>query len=66
MVTAGKEGQAAFGEDRPESGPAAATAAAWLQSCPTLCDPRPWDSPGKSTGVGCHCLLRGPVLQDRN
>ena len=18
---------------------------------------RPWDSPGKSTGVGCHCLL---------
>ena len=19
---------------------------------------RPWDSPGKSTGVGCHCLLR--------
>ena len=21
--------------------------------------PRPWDSPGKSTGVGCHALLRG-------
>ena len=20
--------------------------------------PRPWDSPGKSIGVGCHCLLR--------
>ena len=19
----------------------------------------PWDSPGKSTGVGCHCLLQG-------
>ena len=19
---------------------------------------RPWDSPGKGTGVGCHCLLR--------
>ena len=19
---------------------------------------RPWDSPGKSTGVGCHCLIR--------
>ena len=19
--------------------------------------PRPWDCPGKSTGVGCHCLL---------
>ena len=20
--------------------------------------PRPWNFPGKSTGVGCHCLLR--------
>ena len=20
--------------------------------------PRPWDSPGKSSGVGCHCLLQ--------
>ena len=19
----------------------------------------PWDSPGKNTGVGCHCLLQG-------
>ena len=36
-----------------------------LQSCPTLRPLRrqptrllhPWDSPGKSTGVGCHCLL---------
>ena len=35
--------------------------------CPTLCDPidgsppgfpRPWDSPGKNTGVGCHFLLQ--------
>ena len=42
---------------------AAAAAAKSLQSCPTLCDPirrqprrlpRPWDSPGKNTGVGCH------------
>ena len=27
------------------------------QLCPTLCHPmlfHPWDSPGKSTGVGCH------------
>ena len=24
--------------------------------------PRPWDSPGKNTGVGCHCLLRSPRL----
>ena len=37
-----------------------------LQSCPTLQPhrrqptrlPRPWDSPGKNTGVGCHFLLR--------
>ena len=37
-----------------------------LQSCPTLCDPidsshqapRPWDSPSKNTGVGCHFLLQ--------
>ena len=45
---------------------AAAAAAKSLQSCPTLWPhrrqptrlPRPWDSPGKNTGVGCHCLLR--------
>ena len=24
--------------------------------------PRPWDSPGKSTGVGCHCLLHNIAL----
>ena len=45
----------------------AAAAATSLQSCPTLCDPhglqptrlpRPWDSPGKNTGVGCHFLLQ--------
>ena len=39
---------------------AAAAAAKSLQPCPTLCDPmdgsppgfpRPWDSPGKNTGV---------------
>ena len=44
----------------------AAAAAESLQSCPTLCDPidgsppgsRPWDSPGKNTGVGCHFLLQ--------
>ena len=41
-------------------------AAKSLQSCPTLRDhrrqptrlPRPWDSPGKNTGVGCHFLLQ--------
>ena len=45
----------------------AAAAAKSLQSCPTLCRscrrqptrlPRPWDSPGKNTGVGCHFLLQ--------
>ena len=45
-----------------------AGAAKLLQLCPTLCDPidgrqptrlpRPWDSPGKNTGVGCHFLLQ--------
>ena len=46
---------------------AAAAAAKSLQWCPTLCDPidgsppgspRPWDSPGKNTRVGCHSLLQ--------
>ena len=27
----------------------------WLQPTRLLC---PWDFPGKSTGVGCHCLLQ--------
>ena len=45
----------------------AAAAAKLLQLCPTLCDPirlqptrfsRPWDSPGKNTGVGFHFLLQ--------
>ena len=43
-----------------------AAAAKSLQSCPTLWPhrrhptrlPRPWDSPGKNTGVGCHLLLQ--------
>ena len=45
---------------------AAANAAKSLQSCPTLRPHRrqptrlrrPWDSPGKNTGVGCHFLLQ--------
>ena len=44
----------------------AVAAAKSRQLCPTLCDPidatppgsRPWDSPGKNTGVGCHFLLK--------
>ena len=30
-----------------------------LQPTRLLC---PWDFPGKSTGVGCHCLLRAILL----
>ena len=45
---------------------AAAAAAKSLQLCPNLCDPidgsppgsRPWDSPGKNTGAGCHFFLQ--------
>ena len=45
---------------------AAAVAAKSLQSCRTVRShrrqptrlPRPWDSPGKNTGVGCHFLLQ--------
>ena len=45
---------------------AAAAAAKSLQSCPTVRPQRrqptrlrrPWDSPGKNTGVGCHFLLQ--------
>ena len=45
---------------------AATAAAKSLQSCLTLRPlrrqptrlPRPWDSPGKNTGVGCHFLLQ--------
>ena len=44
----------------------AAAAAKLLQSCPTVRPHRwqstslrrPWDSPGKNTGMGCHCLLQ--------
>ena len=45
---------------------AAVAAAKSHQSCLTLYNPidnllpgspRPWDSPGKNTGVGCHLLL---------
>ena len=53
----------------PAAAAAAAAAAASLQSCPTVRPhrwqptrlPRPWDSPGKSTGVDCHCLLQAAL-----
>ena len=49
----------------------AAAAAKSLQSCPTLCDPtdgsppgsRPWDSPGKNTGVGSPAAAAAKSLQ---
>ena len=28
--------------------------------------PPPWDSPGKSTGVGCHCLLQCMKMKSEN
>ena len=45
---------------------AAAAAAESLQLCDSVRPhrrqptrlPRPWDSPGKNTGVGCHFLLQ--------
>ena len=33
-----------------------------LQPTRLLC---PWDSPGKSTGVGCHCLLWNAYIEVR-
>ena len=53
---------------------AAAAAAKSLQSCLTLCDPirqptrlpRPWDSPGKNTGVGCRFLLQCKKVKSEN
>ena len=45
-----------------------------LQSCLTLCDPidgsppgspRPWDSPGKNTGVGCHILANVKINRNQ-
>ena len=51
--------------------PPPAAAAELHQLCPTRSDPRdcstrllrPWDFPGKSTGVGCHCLLQTHLLE---
>ena len=34
-----------------------------LQPSRLLC---PWDFPGKSTGVRCHCLLQLTILKDQN
>ena len=53
---------------------AAAAAAKSHQSCPTLRPhrwqptglPRPWDSPSKNTGVGCHFLLQCMKVQSES
>jgi len=53
---------------------AAAAAAKSLQSCLTLRPhrwqptrtPRPWDSPGKNTGMGCHFLLQGMKVKSES
>ena len=52
------------------------TAAKSLQSCPTDSVrphrrqptrlPRPWDSPGKNTGVGCHFLFQGMKVKSES
>ena len=58
----------------PDKNTAAATTRS-LQSCPTLCDPRdgsppgsprPWDSPGKKTGVGYHFLLQSMKVKSES
>ena len=49
-------------------------AAKSLQSCPTMQPhrwqptwlPRPWDSPGKNTGVGCHFLLQSMKVESES
>ena len=51
---------------QPKDSETSAAAAKSLQSCPTLRPhrwqhtrlPRPWGSPGKNTGLGCHFLLQ--------
>ena len=52
----------------------AAAASKSLQSCLTLWDPidsslpgsRPWDSPGKNIGMGCHFLLQCMKLKSES
>ena len=73
-----REGSIPGSERSPRGGhgnPAAAAAAKSLQSCPTLCDPidgsppgspRPWDSPGKNTGVGCHFPLQSMKVKSES
>ena len=62
----GHKFEQALGDGEGQGSLACAAAAKSLQSCPTLQPqrrqptrlPRPWDSPGKNTGVDCHFLLQ--------
>ena len=45
---------------------APATAAKSLQSWSDSVRPRPWDSPGKNTGVGCHFLFQCIKVKSEN
>ena len=38
----------------------------WLQELQPTTLPCPWNSPGKTTGVGCHCLLQWIFLTQRS
>ena len=70
----GHQSQVSYTSGKPKTSSATATARS-LQLCPTLCDPidgsppslpRPWDSPGKNTGVGCHFLLQCRKLKSES
>ena len=37
-----------------------------VRLCATPRLPRPWDSPGKNTGVGCHFLLQRMKVKSEN
>ena len=66
LITSSEKGYGSFILFSIFSSTLYAAAAKSRQLCLTLCDPidgsppgsRPWDSPGKKTGVGCHFLLQ--------
>ena len=37
-----------------------------VRLCVTTRFPRPWDSPGKNTGVGCNFLLQRKKVRSEN
>ena len=38
----------------------------WPHRCQPIRLPRPWDSPGKNTGVGCHFLLQSMKVKSES